>query len=127
MSGRWFRLVPNLRALQVFATSFGSTDPAGPRILKVTESSISVGLPSQYTSEQFQRLLAEHDITCSMSRSGNVWDNSAMESFFLSLKIGRVHRGVYATHEEAKADLFDCSTTWSGSTIRVDGTRQLDI
>jgi len=26
---------------------------------------------SQYTSEQFQRLLSEHGITCSMSRAGN--------------------------------------------------------
>ena len=62
---------------------------------------------SQYTSEQFQRLLTDQGITCSMSRSGNVWDNSAMESFFSSLKIERVHRRVYATREEAKADLFD--------------------
>jgi putative transposase len=42
---------------------------------------------SQYTSEQFQRLMADHAIVCSMSRSGNVWDNAAMESFFSSLKI----------------------------------------
>ena len=27
---------------------------------------------SQYTSEQFQRLMADHGVTCSMSRSGNV-------------------------------------------------------
>src|SRR5690606_22618000 len=47
---------------------------------------------SQYTSEQFQRLLADHGITCSMSRSGNVWDNSAMESFFSSLKTERTAR-----------------------------------
>ena len=40
---------------------------------------------SQYTSESFQRLLADQGITCSMSRAGNVWDNSAMESFFSSL------------------------------------------
>ncbi len=40
---------------------------------------------SQYTSEPFQRLMAEHGIVCSMSRSGNVWDNAAMESFFSSL------------------------------------------
>ena len=58
-------------------------------------------------SEQFQRLLADHGITCSMSRSGDVWDNSAMESFFSSLKIERVNRRVYATREEAKADVFD--------------------
>lgn len=37
---------------------------------------------SQYTSERFQWLLAGNGITCSMSRAGNVWDNSAMESFF---------------------------------------------
>ena len=34
---------------------------------------------SQYTSEQFQRLLVDHGVICSMSRSGNVWDNAAME------------------------------------------------
>jgi putative transposase len=62
---------------------------------------------SQYTSEQFQRLLADQGITCSMSRSGDVWDNSAMESFFSSLKIERVHRSVYQTREQAKADVFD--------------------
>ena len=33
---------------------------------------------SQYTSEQFQRLLLDNGITCSMSRAGNVWDNSAL-------------------------------------------------
>ncbi len=41
---------------------------------------------AQYTSEQFQRLMADSGIVCSMSRSGNVWDNAAMESFFSSLK-----------------------------------------
>ena len=41
---------------------------------------------SQYTSEQFQRLMADHGVTCSMSRSGNCWDNAATESFFSSLK-----------------------------------------
>jgi len=29
---------------------------------------------SQYTSEQFQKLTADHEVVCSMSRSGNVWD-----------------------------------------------------
>src|SRR4051812_21694206 len=44
---------------------------------------------SQYSSEQFQRLMADHGVVCSMSRSGNVWDNAAMESFFSSLKTER--------------------------------------
>ena len=62
---------------------------------------------SQYTSEQFQRLLADNGITCSMSRAGNVWDNSAMESFFSSLKTERTNRKVYRTRDEARADVFD--------------------
>ena len=62
---------------------------------------------SQYTSEQFQRLLADHGITCSMSRSGNVWDNSAMESFFSSLKTERTARKTYRTRDAARADVFD--------------------
>jgi putative transposase len=37
---------------------------------------------SQYTTEDFQRLLSAEAITCSMSRRGGCWDNSAIESFF---------------------------------------------
>ena len=62
---------------------------------------------SQYTSEQFQKLLADNGVDCSMSRSGNVWDNAAMESFFSSLKTERIERKVYRTRDAAKADVFD--------------------
>ncbi len=62
---------------------------------------------SQYTSEQFQRLLSDQGITCSMSRSGDCWDNAAMESFFSTLKLERANRKVYRTRDEAKADVFD--------------------
>lgn len=62
---------------------------------------------SQYTSEQFQRLMADNGVTCSMSRSGNVWDNAAMESFFSSLKTERIGKKVYRTRAHAKADVFD--------------------
>jgi putative transposase len=62
---------------------------------------------SQYTSEAFQRLMAEHGVTCSLSRAGNVWDNAAMESFFSSLKTERVAWKVYRTRDQARADVFD--------------------
>jgi putative transposase len=62
---------------------------------------------SQYTSEQFQRLMADNGVTCSMSRSGNVWDNAAMESFFSSLKTERTARKTYRTRDQAMADVFD--------------------
>lgn len=62
---------------------------------------------SQYTSEQFQQLLATQGIECSMSRRGECHDNAAMESFFSRLKDERVSRRMYRTRAEAKADIFD--------------------
>jgi len=62
---------------------------------------------SQYTSEQCQRLMAEHGIECSLSRSGNVWDNAAMESFFSTLKTERTAGKVYRSRDAARADVFD--------------------
>ena len=62
---------------------------------------------SQYTSEQFQKLMADNGVNCSMSRSGNVWDNAAMESFFSSLKTERTARKMYRTRHQARADVFD--------------------
>jgi putative transposase len=62
---------------------------------------------SQYTSEDFQRLLSAEGITCSMSRRGDCWDNSAVESFFASLKKERVNRKTYTTRDAARADIFD--------------------
>jgi putative transposase len=62
---------------------------------------------SQYSSDQFQRLMADNGVVCSMSRSGNVWDNAAMESFFSSLKTERIGKRVYRTRDDARADVFD--------------------
>lgn len=62
---------------------------------------------SQYTSEPFQKLMVDNGVSCSLSRSGNVWDNAAMESFFSSLKTERTARKVYRTRDQARADVFD--------------------
>ena len=62
---------------------------------------------AKHSSEQLQKLLADHRVICSMSRSGNVWDNAAMESFFSSLKTERTARKVYRTRDQARADVFD--------------------
>ena len=51
--------------------------------------------------------MADNGVTRSMSRSGNVWDNAAMESFFSSLKTERIARKVYRTRNHAKAEVFD--------------------
>jgi putative transposase len=62
---------------------------------------------SQYTSEQFQRLMAANGVTCSMSRAGNVWDNAAMESFFATPKTERTAHKLCRTRNHASADVFD--------------------
>ena len=62
---------------------------------------------SQYTSDDFRDELAKHGIDCSMSGSGNCYDNAAVESFFGLLKRERVNRVRYRTRDEARADVFD--------------------
>jgi len=62
---------------------------------------------SQYASAAFQELLRDENITCSMSRKGNCWDNAMMESFFATLKKERIHLEEYATRVEARGSVFD--------------------
>jgi len=62
---------------------------------------------SPYASEHYQRLLEQHDITCSMSRRGDCWDNAPMESFFASLKKELVHHENYQTRAEARTSIFE--------------------
>jgi len=62
---------------------------------------------SQYSCEQFQKLLSDHDIACSMSRQGECHDNAVMESFFSRMKDERVSRRRYRSRDEARADIFD--------------------
>lgn len=62
---------------------------------------------SQYASAAFQTLLREENISCSMSRRGNCWDNAMMESFFATLKKERIHQERYATRGQARRSIFD--------------------
>lgn len=62
---------------------------------------------SQYASHAYQAVLSSEQITCSMSRKGNCWDNAVVESFFSTLKRELVHGRRYATREEARRELFE--------------------
>lgn len=61
----------------------------------------------QYAARDYQRLLGDHGIRCSMSRKGNCWDNACVESFFATLKKELIHDQRYATREDAKQDVFE--------------------
>lgn len=62
---------------------------------------------SQYCSDAYQLRLIEHGLVCSMSGSGNCYDNAVMESFYHSLKVELIHNQKYATREEAQKAIFD--------------------
>jgi transposase InsO family protein len=61
----------------------------------------------QYASREYQAMLVENGLVCSMSRKGDCYDNAIVESFFHTLKTELVHRQTYATHEDARASLFE--------------------
>ena len=62
---------------------------------------------SQYAATRYQRLLGEHGITTSMSRTGNCWDKACVEGFFGALTRELVYHRDYATGEDATQDIFE--------------------
>jgi putative transposase len=60
----------------------------------------------QYASGAYRDALAAHQLIPSMSRSGNCYDNGAMEAFWSTLKKDLVHRCRFATRAEATTAIF---------------------
>lgn len=61
----------------------------------------------QFTSDEYQRFLKGHNLTCSMSGVGSCVDNATCEGFFGMLECERVNRRRYDSHANARADIFD--------------------
>lgn len=59
-----------------------------------------------YSSNSYQRLLADNGIECSMSRKGNCYDNACVESFFGSLKNEFVSFEKFDSRDQAAFELF---------------------
>jgi transposase InsO family protein len=62
---------------------------------------------STYASADYQRLLKDNTLLCSMSRKGECLDNAVAESFFGTLKTELVDHEDYRTKEDAKRSLFE--------------------
>lgn len=67
---------------------------------------------SQYASSGYREKLKLLNITASMSRKGNCYDNSFAESFFATLKKELIYRTEYKNKEEAKKDIFQYIEIW---------------
>src|SRR2546423_5726200 len=59
----------------------------------------------QYASREYTQVLKQHGIRSSMSRRGNVYDNSLAESFIKTLKYEEVYPTEYHNLEEGKASM----------------------
>lgn len=66
----------------------------------------------QYACGDYQDLLQEHGIACSMSAAGDCYDNAVMESFFKTLKAECVYQQDYATRQEAMTSIFRYIECW---------------
>lgn len=85
---------------QALASAYWRRKPAAGLIMHTDRG-------SQYASREYRRLIKLYGMVQSMSRRANCWDNAAMESFFKTLKVERVHQVRYETRATARLDIVD--------------------
>jgi putative transposase len=61
----------------------------------------------QYACREYRQLLEDRGIVCSMSRTGNCYDNAVMESFWATFKVEEIYRQNYATRDQARQSAFE--------------------
>lgn len=62
---------------------------------------------SQYTAQAYREWLMQNQMTCSMSRKGDCFDNAVAESFFRTLKEELVRDCCFKTRQEAMQAIFE--------------------
>lgn len=62
---------------------------------------------SQYASWEYQRVLKDHGMECSMSRKAECHDNAVVESFFGTLKTELVYRHSWITRHSARLAIHE--------------------
>lgn len=66
----------------------------------------------QYASSMFRNALKEKQITQSMSRKGNCWDNAVAENFFKILKYEMVKHHYFLSLSAARTEVFQFIEIW---------------
>lgn len=88
-------------ALDALAMALGRRQPAGSALVHHTDRGC------QYTATQYRAMLADHRITCSMSRTGDCYDNAMAESFFATFKSELIDRRRWPTRQAARRAIFE--------------------
>ena len=86
--------------LAALAMAIGTRDP-GPGLLHHSDRG------SQYASKRYQKALKAAEMTCSMSRKGNCYDNAVQESWYHTLKTELVFHERFETRAEATSKIFE--------------------
>lgn len=82
----------------------------------------------QYACEEFVTEINKHkNITRSMSRKGNCWDNAVAESFFKTLKAELVYHHKYPTRQQAQLSIFEYIETFYNTQRRHKQLHNLTI
>ncbi len=66
----------------------------------------------QYASTNFRDAIGKYNVTQSMSRKGNCWDNAVAENFFKILKSELVQHCHFKSHFHAKVEIFQFIEVW---------------
>ena len=84
---------------------------------------------SQYASHEYQNLLKEYGMQCSMSRKGNCYDNAPTERFFRSLKQERIYGLSLHNLQHAKIEILDYITWYNSKRLHqaIDYKTPLDF
>jgi putative transposase len=69
----------------------------------------------QYTSHDFARLAADHDVRLSVGRTGSCWDNALAESWFASLKTECLDRRAWPTRASARTAVVSYISWFNGT------------
>jgi putative transposase len=62
---------------------------------------------SQYCSHDYQKILRQHGFSVSMSGKGNCYDNTAVETFFKTIKAELIWRDTWETRKKAEMAIFE--------------------
>ena len=127
----YLAIVMDLFDLKVIGWSYGVNMTAELVISAFRKATIKRGitkgmifhsdLGSQYTSNEYERILLENNVIHSYSKKGYPYDNASMESFNAILKKEEVNVNTYETFKEAKLAIFEFIESWYNN-IRIHST-----
>ena len=120
----YLAIVMDLFDLKVIGWSYGVNMTAELVISAFRKAKMKRGVTkgmSQYTSNEYEKILSENNVIHSYSKKGYPYDNASMESFNAILKKEEVNVNTYETFKEAKLAIFEFIESWYNN-VRIHST-----